>query len=100
MKVFQVSAVLAICATVVVAAPVANPSPEDIDAGSFISRNYVWGSYNDPKRSVVEKRKDVVEKREDEVEVKKREDVDAGSFISRNYVWGSYGNPSKRDGEN
>lgn len=51
MKLLQLSAAIALLATgSVLAAPAAAPeaSPEKLDAGHFLEKAYVWGSYHRP----------------------------------------------------
>ena len=57
--------------------PVAEASPEDLDAGHFLEKAHVWGSYKAADGSV--------KKREPTPE-----ELDAGHFLEKAYVWGSY----------
>lgn len=87
MKIFHISAAVALLAFSVSAAPApaAEASPENVDAGKFLEKAYIWGSY----KKVAEEDADAegvdVEKREAQPE-----DVDAGKFLEKAYVWGSY----------
>ena len=92
MKFYQISATLALLIAGVSAAPapVAAANPENVDAGHFLEKAYVWSSY-----AKVDEENAVVEKREPDPEAKP-ENVDAGHFLEKAYVWSSY---AKVDGD-
>ncbi|KAK2025761.1 hypothetical protein LX32DRAFT_642472 [Colletotrichum zoysiae] len=65
--------------------PVAEANPENVDAGHFLEKAYIWGSY---KKVEPEGAAPVV-KREANPEANP-ENVDAGHFLEKAYIWGSY----------
>ncbi|KAK2040049.1 hypothetical protein LZ31DRAFT_475403 [Colletotrichum somersetense] len=67
--------------------PIAEANPENVDAGHFLEKAYIWGSYKkvEPEGSVVVKRE------------ANPENVDAGHFLEKAYIWGSYKKVEEED---